>query len=86
MLFRSVIESAGGPTPWSDFLQKHKGNTVQHVSVGVGDQMDEQIADLQKKGGTWTNGKPGGAYAYLDFADTLGLIFELNGSSKSAAK
>ena len=33
----------------------------------------------------WTNDKPGGNYAYLDFMDTLGLVFELNGTSKSAA-
>ena len=43
------------------------------------------IADLVAKGGKWTNGKPGGGYAYLDFMDTLGLVFELNGTSKSAA-
>ena len=46
--------------------------------------MDELIRDLQSKGGKWTNGKPGGNYAYLDFTDTLGLIFELNGTSKSS--
>ena len=80
------IESVGGPTPWSEYVGQHKGTAPQHLAINVGNKMDEQIADLQKKGGKWTNGKPGGGYAYLDFMDTLGLIFELNGSSKSAAK
>ncbi|MGE3578254.1 MAG: hypothetical protein AB7I25_07320 [Vicinamibacterales bacterium] len=56
------------------------------MAINVGTMMDEQIADLQQKGGKWTNGKAGGGYAYLDFMDTLGLIFELNGSSTSAAR
>lgn len=79
------IESVGGPTPWSDFVGIHKGSAPQHLAINVGDRIDEQIADLQKRGGKWTNGKPGGGYAYLDFSDVLGLIFELNGTSKSAA-
>lgn len=80
------IESVGGPTPWSQDVAKHKGTMPQHLAINVGNRMDEQIADLQKRGGRWTNGKPGGGYAYLDFSDALGLIFELNGTSKSAAK
>jgi len=78
------IQSVGGPTPWSDYVTQHKGTAPQHLAINVGNKMDEQIADLQKKGGKWTNGKPGGGYAYLDFMDTLGLIFELNGTSKTA--
>ncbi len=80
------IQSVGGPTPWSDYVARQKGTAPQHLAINVGDKMDEQIADLQKKGGKWTNGKAGGGYAYLDFMDSLGLIFELNGTSKSAAK
>jgi hypothetical protein len=67
-------------------VQKQKGTAAQHVAINVGDRMDEMIRDLQAKGGTWTNGKAGGAYAYLDFTDTLGFVLELNGTSKSAAK
>jgi catechol 2,3-dioxygenase-like lactoylglutathione lyase family enzyme len=78
------IESVGGPTPWSDYVQRQKGTAAQHLAINVGDRMDEMIRDLMAKGGKWTNGKPGGNYAYLDFMDTLGLIFELNGTSKSA--
>ena len=79
-----VIESVGTPTPWSEFVAHHKGSSVQHIAINVGNRMDETIRDLQAKGGKWTNGKAGGAYAYLDFQDTLGLIFELNGTSKSS--
>jgi catechol 2,3-dioxygenase-like lactoylglutathione lyase family enzyme len=78
------IESVGGPTPWSDYVARQKGTAAQHVAINVGNNIDEMIRDLQAKGGKWTNGKPGGGYAYLDFMDTLGLIFELNGTSKSA--
>ena len=80
-----LIESVGAPTPWSEFVARQKGSAAQHLAIDVGDRMDEMIADLVAKGGKWTNGKPGGGYAYLDFMDTLGLIFELNGTSKSAA-
>ncbi|MEQ1897101.1 MAG: VOC family protein [Vicinamibacterales bacterium] len=75
-----LIESVGGPTPWSAFVEIRKGTAVQHlaIDVGVGDQLTQQIRDMQRKGGKWTNGKEGGAYAYLEFMDTLGLIFELN--------
>lgn len=79
-----AIQSVGGPTPWSEYVTQHKGSAAQHLAINVGNRMDEMIKDLQAKGGKWTNGKPGGAYAYLDFSDTLGLIFELNGTSKSA--
>lgn len=78
------IESVGGPTPWSEFIRAKKGTAVQHLAINVGDKMDEYIRDLVAKGGKWTNGKPGGGYAYLDFSNTLGLVFELNGTSRSA--
>ena len=80
-----LIESVGAPTPWSEFVTRQNGSAAQHLAIDVGNRMDEMIADLVAKGGTWTNGKPGGTYAYLDFMDTLGLVFELNGTSKSAA-
>jgi catechol 2,3-dioxygenase-like lactoylglutathione lyase family enzyme len=80
-----LIESVGGPTPWSDYVEQQQGSAAQHIAINVGDKMDELIHDLRMKGGTWTNGKPGGNYAYLDFMDTLGIIFELNGTSKMAA-
>jgi len=79
-----LIASVGGPTPWSDFVAKQHGSAAQHIAINVGDKMDEMILTLQQKGGKWTNGKTGGIYAYLDFQDKLGLVFELNGTSKSA--
>ncbi len=79
-----LIQSVGGPTPWSDYVEKQKGTAAQHIAINVGDRIDETIRDLQMKGGKWINGKAGGGYAYLDFMDTLGIIFELNGTSKSA--
>ena len=79
-----AIESVGGPTPWSEDVAKHNGSMAQHLAINVGNRMDEMITDLMAKGGKWTNGKPGGGYAYLDFSETLGVIFELNGTSKSA--
>ncbi len=78
-----LIASVGAPTPWSEYLKKAKGSLGHHIALDVGDRMDETIRDLQAKGGKWTNGKVGGNYAYLDFMDTLGLVFELNGTSKS---
>ena len=81
-----LIESVGGPTPWSDYVARQLGSAAQHIAINVGDKMDEMIRDLQMKGGTWTNGKAGGNYAYLDFMDTLGIIFEINGTSKMAAE
>jgi catechol 2,3-dioxygenase-like lactoylglutathione lyase family enzyme len=79
-----VIESVGGPTPWSEYVQRQKGTAVQHIAINVGNWMDETIRDLVTKGGKWSNGKPGGNYAYVDFMDTLGLIVELNGTSKTS--
>ena len=79
-----IIESVGAPTPWSEYVRQHKGTAAQHIAINVGNRMDEMIRDLVAKGGKWTNGKPGGNYAYLDFMGSLGLIRELNGTSKSA--
>ena len=81
-----LIESVGGPTPWSDYVEMQHGTAAQHIAIPVGNMMDEMVRDLQMKGGTWTNGKSGGTYAYLDFMDTLGIIFEINGTSKMAAE
>jgi hypothetical protein len=80
-----IIESVGSPTPWSEYVKQHKGTAAQHIAFNVGNRMDEMIRDLVAKGGKWTNGKPGGNYAYLDFTGTLGLVIELDGTSKSAA-
>lgn len=81
-----LIESVGGPTPWSEYLEKQKGNTAYSIAFDVGDRMDEILLDLQTKGARWIYGKPGGTDAYLDFTETLGLIIEIMGTAKSAPR
>ena len=75
-----LIEPVGGPNPWTDTLDKQRGNAIQHLSVGRG-EMDRAswLRIGQEKGAKWTNGGPDGelgGFAYLDFTETLGLIFE----------
>ena len=42
--------------------------------------LEQTVRLFEKKGAAWTNGKVGGTYMYLDFTETLGIIFELNGT------
>jgi catechol 2,3-dioxygenase-like lactoylglutathione lyase family enzyme len=74
-----LIQSVGGPTPWTETLEKQKGLGIQHMAVGRGTLSREEWLRLgQSKGGKWTNGgpPPQGTFAYLDFSETTGLIFE----------
>jgi catechol 2,3-dioxygenase-like lactoylglutathione lyase family enzyme len=75
-----LIEPVGGPNPWTDTLEKQGGNALQHLAMGRGElSRDEWLRVGQEKGGKWTNGGPNGelgGFAYLDFTETLGLIFE----------
>jgi catechol 2,3-dioxygenase-like lactoylglutathione lyase family enzyme len=80
-----LLGAVGKPNPWSDYVERFKGSIAQHIALPIGDRMAETIQELQKKGGKWTNGKEGGAYAYLDFVDSFGLAFELNGTARPAA-
>jgi hypothetical protein len=60
-------------------VRKFGGPEVQHIAVGRGSlSRDEWLRIGQEKGGKWTNGgpPPDGTFAYLDFASTLGLVFE----------
>lgn len=75
-----LVGAVGRPNPWSDYVERFKGSVLQHIALPVGPRMAETIVELQKKGGKWTNGKTGGQYAYLDFVDSFGIAFELNGS------
>ena len=76
-----LLEPVGGPSPWSEALQKQHGNGVHHLTFNVGDRLDEMIRLLQAKGGTLTYGRPGGSSAYLDFTEKLGIVIELTRSS-----
>jgi catechol 2,3-dioxygenase-like lactoylglutathione lyase family enzyme len=75
-----LIQSVGSPTPWTETIRINKGDSaIQHVAVGRGTISREDWLRIgQEKGGKWTNGAPppGGTFAYLDFASTLGLVFE----------
>jgi catechol 2,3-dioxygenase-like lactoylglutathione lyase family enzyme len=74
-----LIQSVGSPTPWTETLEKQKGLGIQHMAVGRGTlSREEWLRQGQAKGGKWTNGgpPPQGTFAYMDFSDTTGLIFE----------
>ena len=78
-----LLGAVGSPNPWSDYVDRYNGNAAQHISIGIGEGMREAIRQLQIMGGEWTNGKEGGTYAYLDFSDQLGIVFEINGAAGS---
>ena len=72
-----VIQGIGEPNPWSHQIEKQKGVSLMHIAVGRGSiARPDWLRIGQEKGGKWTNGAPDGNFAYLDFTDTLGLIFE----------
>ena len=80
-----LIESLGGPTPWTEAIEKYKGTTFQHIAVGRGTHEYEAWVQMgMKMGARWTNGSiPGrgvvpnsGPFAYLDWTDSLGLVIE----------
>ena len=77
-----IIAPVGSPNPWSDYIERYKGDAAQHIAINVGDQMQDLVDELQTKGGEWTNGKEGGTYAYLDFSESLGIVFEVNGTAR----
>lgn len=80
-----LIESLGGPTPWTEAIEKYKGTTFQHIAVGRGTHEYEAWVQMgMKMGARWTNGSiPGrgvvpnsGPFAYLDWTDSIGLVIE----------
>lgn len=77
-----LIQSLG-QTNWTDFVSRHGNNSApQHLAFPVGDKLHQTVRLFESKGAAWTNGKVGGSYVYLDFTETLGIIFELNGTWK----
>jgi len=72
-----LIEPIGGPSTWSDFLEKH-GEGLHHIAFNI-DDMELAKKKLKEMGigieqeGSFT----GGAYAYTDPNSPLGLIIEL---------
>jgi len=74
-----LIQSVGSPTPWTETWDKQHGLAIQHVAVGRGPlSREEWLRTGQEKGRKWTNGgpPPEGTFAYMDFSESLGLIFE----------
>jgi methylmalonyl-CoA/ethylmalonyl-CoA epimerase len=72
-----IIEPIGGPSTWSEFLEKH-GDGVHHIAFNVdstGEAADGLAADgiplLQS--GVFE----GGSYKYCDAEKDLGVILEL---------
>ena len=72
-----LIMSVASPTPWTAHIAKQKGTSIMHIAVGMGKiPRDEWLRIGQQKGGKWTNGGADSTFAYLDWADTLGLVIE----------
>ncbi|MEM1509546.1 MAG: VOC family protein [Thermofilaceae archaeon] len=72
-----LIEPVGGPSTWSEFLEKH-GPGIHHIAFEVRD-MDKGISKLEESGGELVQrgNFTGGSYAYVDACTTLGAIIEL---------
>ncbi len=72
-----LIEPLGGPSTWSEFLEKH-GPGIHHIAFEVED-MGEGISKLEGSGGELVQRGDftGGSYAYVDARATLGAIIEL---------
>ena len=78
-----LIEPIGSPSPWADLIEQQRGSAPQHIGFDYKElgKVDEWVARLQAKGGTWTVGAPGNFYAYLDFHDTLGVTIAITATS-----
>lgn len=62
--------------PHAAFLARH-GAGIHHLGFGTTADMEQIVGALRKKGGKWTIGARGVAYAQLDFQDQLGAAFGL---------
>lgn len=72
-----LIEPLGGPSTWSEFLERH-GPGIHHIAFEV-EGMEEGIRRLEESGGELVQRGDftGGSYAYVDARATLGAIIEL---------
>lgn len=71
-----VIQPMNGPGPHYDYLQKF-GPSLQHVAFAI-PNVPQAVKTLQARGGTWTLGKEGVPFAYVDMKEQLGMTIELN--------
>ncbi|WP_292000105.1 VOC family protein [Caldivirga sp.] len=72
-----LIQPVGGPSTWSEFLEKH-GPGIHHIAFNV-DNIDDAVKELLSIGGSVEqDGKfKGGGYVYVDAKKSLGAIVEL---------
>jgi hypothetical protein len=77
-----LIEPVGGPTAWSEHLQKY-GQSVHHLAFQAKDSSGA-LRGLQNVGGKWVMGEGGNAFAYVDMKDQLGFTIEVNRQQPAA--
>ena len=55
-----LIEPKVGPSPWAEWLEKQRGNALQHIGfeAGTPDGVEEWVRVMESKGGTRTVGVP----------------------------
>lgn len=72
-----LIEPIGGPSTWSEFLERH-GEGIHHIAFVV-DDMEAALRKLVELGGELVQKGDfeGGSYAYVDARRSLGAIVEL---------
>lgn len=72
-----LIEPIGGPSSWSEFLEKN-GEGIHHIAFKV-DEMEPAKSALKEAGvGVDQEGNfTGGSYAYTEPGSPLGIILEL---------
>lgn len=64
-----ILQPMGKNGPIADHLKRF-GLGLYALGVGIDANVDGVRQELVGKGGTWTGGKAGGAYAFVDFRDT----------------
>lgn len=67
----SLAQPLDDRLPHAAFLARH-GSGIHHLGFGTSANIDQIVEALGDKGGTWTVGARGVAYAQLDFHEQLG--------------
>ena len=82
--FHIAIVQPTGKGPMADHLKKF-GLGLWALGVAMDSNVDAVREQLVGKGGTWTGGKKGGAYAWVDFRNTpIGATIIVGPSAKPA--
>lgn len=72
-----LIEPVGGPSTWREFLDT-RGPGIHHIAFNIGSMKKGTDLLEANNGKVVQKGKfAGGAYAYADMSDKLGMIVEL---------